>query len=84
MEEVTIIVTESIEEVSIIVDENVAGLSAYQIAVSHGFTGTEPEWIASLKINVSGGIETIEVVTQSEYDAIDPKILTTLYLVPII
>ena len=37
-----------------------SGKSAYQIAVDHGFTGTEEEWLASLKGadgNVTGNLD---------------------------
>lgn len=34
------------------------GLSAYQIAVIHGFVGTEAEWLASLQGGGGGGSET--------------------------
>lgn len=33
------------------------GKSAYEIAVDHGFTGTEDEWIESLQ----GGVESIPI-----------------------
>lgn len=47
--DIIIVIDETIEEVVIVVDENVgeAGLSAYQIAVAHGYIGTEEEWLAS-------------------------------------
>lgn len=47
-----VIITESPEIITIEVNEGVAGLSAYEIAVVNGFIGSESEWLASL---VGGG-----------------------------
>lgn len=33
------------------------GLSAYEVAVNEGFTGTEAEWLASLKGETGNGFE---------------------------
>lgn len=46
VENVSISVTETVQEVAVNVSEAVAGLSAYQIAVVHGYSGTEEEWIS--------------------------------------
>lgn len=42
-----------------------SGESAYQIAVKHGFEGTEEEWLESLKGEPGG---TIQIVTWEEGD----------------
>lgn len=33
------------------------GASAYEVAVANGFTGTEPEWLASLQADATDQIE---------------------------
>lgn len=47
------------------------GKSAYEIAVSHGFEGTEEEWLASLKGDPgeNGAIPNIKIGTVSTLDA---------------
>lgn len=48
------------------------GLSAYEIAVLHGFVGTEQEWLDSLKVQFSGlskiTVGTVEPTAPSEGD----------------
>ncbi|MFZ4706293.1 MAG: hypothetical protein ACOYMF_09840 [Bacteroidales bacterium] len=48
VESVAITVIESFEEITVAVSEAVAGLSAYQIAVQHGYGGSEEDWLLSL------------------------------------
>lgn len=50
------------------------GLSAYEIAVKNGFEGTEEEWLESLKYKPT-------VLTESEYEALEPKDENTLYFI---
>lgn len=45
--ESTVLETE-LQPVVVLSEQGVAGLSAYQIAVAHGFVGTEADWLASL------------------------------------
>jgi len=33
---------------SVVIHTGMTGLSAYQVAIANGFTGTEPEWLESL------------------------------------
>lgn len=57
------------------------GLSAYQVAVSNGYHGSQTDWLASLvgpKGN-KGDDAVINVVTQAEYDALTDK--TGLYVI---
>jgi hypothetical protein len=39
--------------------EVIRGLSAYEIAVIHGFEGTEEEWLASIGSPGSGGTKVV-------------------------
>lgn len=39
------------------------GISAYQVAVNNGFTGTEQEWLESLRANVDGKEDKVNKVT---------------------
>lgn len=61
------------------------GKSAYQIAVEHGFVGTEEEWIASLKgkdgVPAEGSYMKVQVIDQEEYKALPIKDPNTLYMV---
>ena len=70
-----------------------AGASAYEIAVQNGFTGTETEWLVSLKgkqgppgpVNPDGvtssTVKSIVALTQAEYDALPEHLATVLYVV---
>ena len=51
IEEINITVNEVVEHVDIEITEALDGLSAYQIAVKAGYSGSEAEWIESLKGN---------------------------------
>ena len=44
----------------------IPGKSAYEIAVKNGFTGTEQEWLDSLKARVRIGTETPEDLRTNE------------------
>ncbi|OUO38469.1 hypothetical protein B5F83_00980 [Muribaculum sp. An289] len=58
------------------------GLSAYEIAVLHGYEGTEEEWIRMNEQYVlSKQIRTILPLTQSEYDALEVKDGNTMYVI---
>lgn len=58
------------------------GLSAYEIAVLHGYEGTEEEWIRMNEQYVlSKQIRTILPLTQSEYDALEVKNGNTMYVI---
>lgn len=65
------------------------GKSAYQIAVDNGFTGTETEWLASLKNYPTGGLEgqTLVKSTTSDTNVVkwggylsNPNLLDNWYL----
>ena len=60
------------------------GKSAYQIAVEHGFVGTEEEWVTSLKgkdgVPAEGSYLKVEVKDQEEYKALSVKDPNTLYM----
>lgn len=43
------------------------GKSAYEIAVEHGFTGTEEEWLASLRSDSLEAVEKLEVKIRDNY-----------------
>lgn len=47
------------------------GYSAYEIAVQHGFEGTEEEWLESLKGDVTGelGLEVVDGKLNAVYEA---------------
>ena len=47
------------------------GLSAYQIAVEHGFSGTESEWLASLR-GASAGTEEINDAISVHVTSLEP------------
>lgn len=57
------------------------GLSAYQVAVNAGFSGSVNQWLASLvgTKGDSGKDAVIKVVTQAQYDALTDK--TGLYVI---
>ena len=62
------------------------GDSAYESYVSTTTDNpvlSEQQWVDSLKIN-SATVETIVVVTQEQYDSLNPKSDTTLYIIPTI
>ncbi len=62
-------------------DKGDDGLSAYQVAVSNGYHGSQTDWLASLvgpKGN-KGDDATVNVVTQAQYDALTDK--TGLYVI---
>lgn len=44
----------------------IQGKSAYQIAIAHGFTGTETEWLNSLK----GTVDYNRIITELNYQAL--------------
>jgi hypothetical protein len=48
------------------------GLSAYQVAVNAGFSGSVDQWLASL-VGAKGADAVINVVTQADYDALTDK-----------
>jgi surface protein len=48
VEQVDITVNDTVTEVPITISEATSGLSAYQIAVTNGYIGTEEEWLESL------------------------------------
>lgn len=52
-------------------DKGDNGKSAYEIALNNGFVGTEAEWLASLKADAVGDVESIiqEKVDQALDDA---------------
>jgi hypothetical protein len=56
------------------------GASAYQVAVANGFVGTEAEWLASL-VGPHGSDAVWTQMTQAEYDALDPPVDGTLYVI---
>ena len=43
------------------------GDSAYQVAVANGYTGTEAEWLASLKVKGDPGLTAYEIAVASGY-----------------
>lgn len=47
----------------------IRGKSAYEIAVQHGFDGTEEEWLASLRVEAALDEETVKRVDQAVLDA---------------
>lgn len=47
------------------------GLSAYEVAVNNGFVGTEAEWLASLEGEDGASGLPYQVVTASEYAALE-------------
>ena len=54
--------------------EKIYGLSAYEIAVAHGFDGTEEEWLESLSDKASlKAEEEIKAEKQEALDAIEEK-----------
>lgn len=57
------------------------GSSAYAIAVSNGFVGSQTAWLDSLKFSLGPDISNVTVLSQLEYDELDPKDPTTLYLI---
>jgi len=69
------------------------GLSAYEVAVENGFSGNEQEWLESLigpqgepgptnEDAVSGfGISNIVKITQDDYEALEIKDSSTIYIV---
>lgn len=62
-------------------DKGDDGLSAYQVAVSNGYHGSQTDWLASLvgpKGN-KGDDAVVNVVTQAQYDALTDK--TGLYVI---
>lgn len=62
-------------------DKGDDGLSAYQVAVSNGYHGSQTDWLASLvgpKGN-KGDDAVVNVVTQAQYDALPDK--TGLYVI---
>jgi len=62
-------------------DKGDDGLSAYQVAVSNGYHGSQTDWLASLvgpKGN-KGDDAVVNVVTQAQYDALTDK--TGLYII---
>lgn len=61
-------------KVEILLGNVYRGLSAYEIAVRNGFEGTEEEWLESLKYKPT-------VLTESEYEALEPKDENTLYFI---
>ncbi len=52
------------------------GLSAYEIAVEHGFQGTEEEWLESLRGEDGVGIE--DITYRYEYSAEDGCFYTVI------
>lgn len=62
------------------------GDSAYEIAVKHGFVGTEEEWLASLEGDPGqpGPGSPFLITTQDAYDAMPtPRPSGTLYVIPV-
>jgi hypothetical protein len=51
--------------------DKIYGKSAYEIAVKHGYDGTEAEWIASVEANRVATEEAKEVVLESEKTVIE-------------
>lgn len=58
------------------------GLSAYEIAVQNGFTGTETEWLASLQgtngIDGIDGLSAYEIAVQNGFTGTETEWLTSL------
>lgn len=52
------------------------GQSAYEVAVESGFSGTEQEWLDSLK-----GDPGVVILSQEEYDELEEYDPTTLYVI---
>lgn len=51
--------------------------SAYDIAVEHGYTGTEQEWLESLKgENGSDGVSVVDIITTCKTDKFGDNIIT--------
>lgn len=64
-------------------DPGADGLSAYEVALANGFTGTEQEWLDSL-VGSPGQDGTDAVwtqITQAAYDALSPPDAGTLYVI---
>ena len=58
------------------------GLSAYELAVRHGYKGTEDDFAEQFGLMVlSSQIRRICVLTQSEYDALEVKDGSTMYVI---
>lgn len=58
------------------------GLSAYEIAVLHGFQGSESEWIEQFNAAIkSNTIRYIRTITQSEYCSLEVKDENTMYVI---
>lgn len=62
-------------------DKGDDGLSAYQVAVSNGYHGSQTDWLASLvgPVGPKGADAVVNVVTQAQYDALTDK--TGLYVI---
>lgn len=58
-------------------DISVTGMSAYDIAVKNGFTGTEKEWLASLKGSDSGK-SAYEIAVDNGFDGSETEWLASL------
>lgn len=56
--------TYTIDEVVVLDARGRDGLSAYEIAVANGYTGTESEWMETLKGESGNGILGIELISQ--------------------
>ena len=73
VEQVDITVNDSVTEVPITISEATAGLSAYQIAVTNGYTGTEEEWLESLYPDTSTYALKSELPTTEEKNTWNQK-----------
>ena len=56
------------------------GLSAYQVAVSNGFVGTEAQWLAQW-VSTDGSITRVVSLSQAAYNLLSPPDAHTLYVI---
>ncbi len=79
LETVEITISEIKEEVTISVHESQNGLTAYQLAVNHGFEGSEEEWLISL-VGSDGYIPPKSTYSELNTGTDDIKYITPLAL----